>query len=211
MRRHVMRIILSLAIVAGSVVLNGCSSEPATTETKAVVKKGPVIPTGSILALTAYYEMYKIARTWAPDVQTASLTGSDAGGVKGAEGKYPMWTAVFVSASKQMAATYTYSTVEDGRTLRGFNNIGSKRWAGATQDAEPFANSDFHVDSDAAWKAASEKAKDWLAKNPDKEITAFALGQAARFPVPMWYILWGTRTSGYAAFVNATTGKIFGK
>ncbi|MDP9172125.1 MAG: hypothetical protein M3N54_16020 [Acidobacteriota bacterium] len=207
-----MRIILTSALAAGSLLLGGCSSDPAPAASKTpAVRKGPVIPTGPITALTAYYEMYKVARNWAPDVQTASLTGSDAGDVKGAEGKFPKWTAIFVSPSKQMSQTYTYSTVEEGSTLKGFNNEGSKRWAGASQAAEPFSNSDFSVDSDAAWKAASEKAKDWLAKNPGKEITAFALGHSSRFPVPMWYILWGTKASGYAAFVNASTGKIFGK
>jgi hypothetical protein len=197
--------------LAGVALLTGCSEAPKPEEAKAEVKKTPAIPTGPIPALTAYYEMYKVARGWSTDLEAASLTGSDAGGVKGGEGKYPMWTAVFVSPSKQMAQTYVYSTVEDGRTLKGLNNAGSMRWAGPTQDATPFANSDVSVDSDAAYTAAAEKAQDWLKKNPTKEITTFALGNSSKFPAPMWYIMWGNKTSGYAAYVNASTGKIFGK
>jgi hypothetical protein len=205
-----MRILLNCAVSAGLLLLVGCSSDPAPKE-ETKVKKGPVIPTGPISALTAYYEIYKIARNWAPDIETASLIGSDAGGVKGVEGRYPMWTAVFVSSSKQMAQSYTYSTVEDGRTLRGFNNAGSMRWAGPSRDAVPFPNSDVSVDSDAAWKTAAEKAQDWLKKNPTKEIATFALGHASRFPAPMWYIMWGNKASGYAVYINASTGKILGK
>jgi hypothetical protein len=85
------------------------------------------------------------------------------------------------------------------------------RWAGATQDAAPFSSSDISVDSDVAWSTAAEKAKDWLNRNRGKEITTFALGHSARFPAPVWYIMWGTKASGYAAYVNASTGKIFGK
>ena len=37
------------------------------------------------------------------------------------------------------------------------------------------------------------------------------LGKAARFPAPVWYIQWGTAKSGYAVYVNATTGEVISK
>jgi hypothetical protein len=202
---------LGSATIAGLLLLSGCSSDtPPPAETK-VEKKKPAVPTGPITGLTAYYEMYKVARTLAPDLQTASLTGNDVDGVKSEEGKYAMWTAVFVSASMRQATTFTYSTVEQGTTLKGVNNAGSAPWGGATQTATPFANSDFSVDSDAAYKTAAAKAGDWLPKNADKPITILALGNASTFPAPMWYIRWGTKTSGFAVYVNASTGTVFGK
>src|SRR5581483_70705 len=109
MRAMILRIakaVVAVGAIAGIVLMTGCSDSPKPAEAKAEVKKAPEIPTGPIPALTAYYAIYKVAHNWAPDMQTASLTGSDAGGVKGSEGKYPMWTAVFVSPSKQMAQTY---------------------------------------------------------------------------------------------------------
>ncbi len=113
-----------------------------------------------------------------------------------------------VRFSVQTAGDYfVYTTVEHNGLLRGINNTGSMRWAGPTQEATPFANSDFSVDSDAAYKAAAEKASAWLAKNPDKAVTTFALGQSVRVPSPVWYIMWGDKKSGYAAYVNAATGK----
>jgi hypothetical protein len=37
------------------------------------------------------------------------------------------------------------------------------------------------------------------------------LGNSARFPAPVWYIIWGTPKSGFAAYVNATTGALVTK
>jgi len=195
------------AALTGLVVLAGCD-DPKPAEKKAVVKK-PAIPEGPITALTAYYDVYKTARTLAPDIQTASIAGVNVDGVKSGEGKFVQWKIVFVSASKQEAYTYIYSTVEQGNILRGANSQGAMKWAGANQNAAPFANSDFSVDSDAAFKAAAEKASEWLAKNADKPITEFAMGNATSFPNPMWFVQWGDKKGGYQAYVNASTGKIF--
>jgi hypothetical protein len=200
------RKLLPLAALAAVLAFSGCDSPKP--EKKAEVKK-PAIPEGAITALTAYNEVWKVARTTAPDLQTASVSGVNVDSVKSGEGKFAQWKIVFVSASKQEAYTFLYSTVEQGNILRGLNNQGSMKWAGANQNATPFANSDFPVDSDAAYKAAAEKASQWLAKNPDKPVTEFALGNASSFPNPMWYVQWGDKKGGYLAYVNAATGKIF--
>jgi hypothetical protein len=200
---------VGVAVLATALSLTGCSDQPQPHDVNPEAAKKPSIPEGAIPALTAYYEIYKVARTLAPDLQTASITGNEVEGVKSEDGKYAQWTVVFVSASTQQAYTFLYSTVEKGPVLRGINNQGSMRWAGATQNAESFTNSDFSVDSPAAFKAASEKAKAWLAKNPDKPVTTFALGHSARFPAPMWVILWGTPKNGFATYVNASTGTVW--
>ena len=196
------------AVFAAVFVLAGCSSAPPPAEVKTETPKKPSIPDGPIPALTAYYEAFKIARQIAPDIQTASITGNEVDGVKSDQGKYAQWTIVFVSPSKRQATTFVYTTKEHGNLLKGINNTGSIKWAGATQDATPFSNGDFSTDSDAAYKAAAEKATAWLAKNADKPVTTFALGQSARLPAPMWYIMWGdNKKGGYAVYVNASTGK----
>ena len=199
------------AALAGILILAGCSDAPAPTEVKTEAPKKPAIPTGPIPALTAYYDTYKIARQIAPDIQVASITGNEVDGTPSDKGKYPQWTIVFVSASKKQATTFIYTTVEHAGLLRGINNQGSMAWGGPRQDAMPFGNSDFSIDSDAAYTAAatSDKAAAWLAKNAGKPVTAFALGHSAALPAPMWYIMWGDKkTGGYAAYVNAVTGKV---
>jgi hypothetical protein len=201
--------ILPAAALAGILIVTGCSDAPAPTEVKTEAPKKPATPTGPITALTAYYETYKIARQIAPDIQAASITGNEVDGVKSDQGKYAQWTIVFVSASKQQATTFIYTTVEHDRLLKGINNMSSVKWGGPTQEAMPFANSDFTVDSDAAYKAAAEKAGAWLTKNADKPVGTFALGQSARVVSPTWYIMWGDKKGGgFAAYVNAATGAV---
>ncbi len=208
-RSSLIRTFTTAAFTASLLLLAGCGEEPKHEEAKKVVKK-PAVPEGPISALTAYYEVFKVARTLAPDLQTASIAGKDVAGQKSGEGKYVQWAITFVSVSKQTAYQFVYSTIEEGNILKGINNQGSLRWGGASQNATPFTNQDFSIDSDAAFKAAAEKAGDWLKKN-DKPLTEFALGNSAKFPAPMWYVQWGTKTGGFAAFVNASTGKIYGK
>jgi hypothetical protein len=199
---------LASAAVLGLLLLSSCGDEPKPVETKKEEKKKPAVPEGNITGLTAYYEVYAAARKLAPDIQTASIEGVDVDGVKSEEGKYSQWKIVLVSASQQQAWTFIYSTVEKAPITRGINPQGNIKWAGARPDAMPYGNSDFSIDSDAAFKAAAEKAKDYLSKNP-KPISTFALGNATSFPAPMWYIQWGSKTGGgYAAFVNAQTGKV---
>ncbi len=209
-RTSLIRILGTASLSVSLLFLAGCGEEPKHEEAKKEAAKKPTVPEGPIPALTAYYEVYKLARSLAPDLQTASVTGKDVEGQKSGEGKFMQWEIVFVSASKQTAYTFLYSTIEQPNILKGINNQGTQRWGGASQAATPFANSDFSIDSDAAYKAAAEKAEEWLKKN-DKPITAFALGNATKFPSPMWYIQWGTKTGGYAAYINAATGKPFGK
>ena len=207
-----LKALVSASALAGILMLAGCSDSTPPPEAKTEAPKKPTVPTGPITALTAYYELYKIARQIAPDLQTASITGNDVEGVKSEEGKYAQWTVVFVSASKRQATTFIYTTAPTGNLLKGANNSGSHPWGGATRDATPFSNGDVSVDSDAAYKAAAERAADWLAKNKEKPVTVFALGQSAQLPAPMWYVMWGDKKAGgYAVYVNASTGKVFGK
>jgi hypothetical protein len=196
------------ALAAAVLLLTGCSDAPAPTVAKTEAPKKPAVPTGPISALTAYYDVYKVARQIAPDLQTASITGNEVAGVTSADGKYAQWTIVFVSASKRQATTFVYTTVEHDQLLKGMNNTGTVPWGGPTQSATPFANGDVSTDSDAAYTAAAAKGADWLAKNKDKPITIFALGQSASLPAPMWYVMWGdNKKGGYAVYVNAATGK----
>jgi hypothetical protein len=200
-----------IAAVAGVFLITGCANAPDPLESKASVKRLSDIPTGPISAFTAFYKMYEPARKWSSDIQAASVAALDAETIGSNDGKCSAWQAVFVSASKRQSQTYTYSTIELGTITKGLSGGKSTAWLGATPEARPFSNSEMSVDSDAAYKAAVEKASDWLKNNSAKPITTFALGDANRFPAPTWYILWGTKKGGYGVYVNASTGKVLGK
>ncbi|MDE3197855.1 MAG: hypothetical protein KGN84_16015 [Acidobacteriota bacterium] len=200
--------LVSAATLAGLLLLAGCSDSTPAPEAKKEEPKTPAAPEGAITAMTAFDPLFKVARQISPDVQTASITGNEVPGVKSEGGKYAQWTAIFVSAAKQTATTFVYTTVAHDNLLKGVNNTGAIKWAGPTRDATPFSNG-VATDSDAAYQAAAKKATEWMAKNPGKPVTTFALGQAASFPAPMWYIMWGdNKAGGYAVYVNSSTGEV---
>jgi hypothetical protein len=174
----------------------------------AEAKKEPARAPEAITAQRAFYEMYKPARAWATDLLALSVISGEVPNVRDEEGKAGLWTAIFVSPSRKEARRFTYAVVDCGEEFQqGVNVSNALAWGGATRTSKPFSNSEFVVDSDAAYKAAFEKAAGWLKKHPNQKAT-FRLGNASRFAAPVWYVMWGTNKNGYAALVNATTGAI---
>ena len=204
--------LLLSAAIAALIGLAACSSQPAATteaktDTKAAEKK-PEGPPEPVTAKTAFYAMYTPARAWAPDLLALSLVSGEVQGVKNADGKFGYWTAVFASPSLHQARTYTYAVAEQLPNIyKGVKAEGTENWAGPTQAQMTFQNSDFTIDSDAAYKIAADKAGNFLKEHPDKK-PAFTLGAASRFASPVWYIIWGDKSSGYAVYLSASTGTI---
>ena len=205
------KLLIAVTAVAAVVAMTACSEAPTPTEIKKAqveTKQETAKPSEPVAAQTAFYEMYKPARTWAPDLLVLSLISNEVPSMKSADGKFPMWTAVFVSPSRREARTFTYSVIDDGANIRkGVNVGGAEPWSGATAKSSPFQTTGFAVNSDAAYKAAYAKAEAWVKMHPGKKV-AFFLGSAARFPAPVWFIIWGDTKSGYGVYVNATTGSL---
>ena len=208
------KLLLAAGAVAAVVAMTACSEAPTPAEIKKAgveTKQEPAKLPEPVAAQTAFYEMYKPARNWAPDLLALSLISNEVPSMKSADGKFPMWTAVFVSPSLRQARTFTYSVVDDGATIhKGVGVGGAEPWSGATPKSSPFQTTGFVVNSDAAYKTAYAKAEVWVKKHPGKKV-AFSLGSAAQFPAPVWFIIWGDTKSGYAVYVNATTGIVIGK
>ena len=205
------KLLIAVTAVAAVVAMTACSEAPTPTEIKKAqveTKQETAKPSEPVAAQTAFYEMYKPARTWAPDLLVLSLISNEVPSMKSVDGKFPMWTAVFVSPSRREARTFTYSVIDDGANIRkGVNVGGAEPWSGATAKSSPFQTTGFAVNSDAAYKAAYAKAEAWVKMHPGKKV-AFSLGSAARFPAPVWFIIWGDTKSGYGVYVNATTGSL---
>lgn len=196
--------------------LVSCSSEPAKTtavKTETEAKKAPAGPLEPVLAKTAFYEMYTPAHAWAADLMPLSLKSGEISGVKNSQGKAGLWVAVFGSTSLNQARTYTYAVADQLPNItKGVKAEAPEPWRGPTTVAETFQTSDFMIDSDAAYKAAADKAAEWL-KDPANAAkpVSLTLGAAARFPSPVWYIVFGTEKAGYQVYVSATTGSIITK
>lgn len=202
----------TVAVAGAALMLAACSSAPqpaATTEAPATT--APAKPAGPVSGKTAFYEMYKPARTWATDIQALSLKSGELAGFKNEDGKAALWTAVFASPSQRQARQFTYAVATAGTVEKGVTADVPEAWSGATKAVMPFQNSDFAIDSDAAYKTAADKGAEWLKTNADKKCI-MELGNAARFSAPVWVAMWGdAKSGGYAQYVNATTGDLVTK
>ena len=200
------KLLATMTALIAVLLLAACSEAPRPAETKTEEAPKKEVPAAPVTAKTAFFEMYKPARAWASDFLVLSMDSNEVPGITSEGGKYGIWTAVFVSPSRHEARTFTYSVVDSGTAIhKGVDVSPAQSWSGATATSAPVQSMDFAVDSDAAYQTAYAKAASWVKQHPDKQV-AFTLGNASRFPTPVWYILWGTKSSGYSVLVSASTG-----
>lgn len=190
-----------------TLVLTACEAPKPSGEAKTEAA-ATAAPSGPVSGKTAFWEMYKSAHSWAADLEPLQLESKGVPGVKNEAGKAGMWSATFGSPSRREARVFTYSVISSPPDIFKGVTVGSPMtWTGPTPQALSFATSDFAVDSEAAYTAASAQAAVWEKSHPGKEVS-LTLGNAERFKGPVWYVLWGDKKSGYAVFVDAKTGTI---
>jgi hypothetical protein len=206
-----------LNLVVASVAMFLLLSCGPSTQTPTIVSASTPDPRSqaeaatAVTGKTAFFEMYKSAHTWSRDLLPLTLESRPMPGATSENGRAILWTAVFASPSRREARTFTYCAIaKPPEHYKGVTVGNSRPWGGPTNDALPFESSDFAVDSDAAFKAASAEAAPWLNKHPGKEVS-LALGNASKFKEPVWLLLWGDRKSGYAVYVSAKTGAVVKK
>jgi hypothetical protein len=193
-----------------ALLLAGCSKSASTsTGAQPAAAAAPAPAPAIITAKTAFWEMYKTAHAWASDAEPIRLTMKEVPGYKNEDGKAGMWEAVFGSPSLGSYRTFTYAIVDAPPSIsKGVTAELALPWGGATRDAMPINPDLINIDSDAAYTAAAADAADVLKKDPKLTITEFELGDTYKFDAPVWYILWGTRKAGYAAIIDASSGKL---
>lgn len=206
------RIYLHVAVFVAMLSLVSCSE---TSKDKATEKKPAAASTsaetaasGPVSGKTAFWQMYKSAHSWSADLVPLSLESKTIPGIKNDAGKAAMWSATFGSHTKREARTFTFAVAAHGSdVIKGVTVGRALPWNGPRQDALAIDTADLSVDSDAAFKAALAEASAWVSKHPDKEVSV-TLGNASRFPAPVWFVMWGDKKSGYAVYVNAKTGAV---
>jgi hypothetical protein len=192
--------LLSSALV---LLLTSCS------ETAPVAKKAPEKPE-PITGQSALFKMFQVARSWASDVQVLKLNTialSDVPDVP--RGKAAAWQASFTSASRSQLRSYTYSIIEaPGNLHKGVFAGQEEGWSGPRGTSEPFLMAAVKVDTDAAYQTAHGQSGDYDKKNPGMPIT-FLLEKIAKFPDPVWRVVWGESvgTSSFSVYVDASTGE----
>jgi hypothetical protein len=200
---------LNAALVGAVLVLTACSeaSKPAASETKSEPETKHAVETVEpVSAKTAFWQMYKPVHGWASDVAPLGMVSKEVPGIKNGEGKAGRWIASFASVRLGQVRVVSYSVFAAPPDISKGVDVGPPLPWAPTRNAMPFQISEFAVDSDAAYQTAFAKAKGWVKAHPGREAALTLGNNAARFQGPVWFVLWGTNKSGYAAYVNATTG-----
>ena len=196
------------AALAAILILTSCSDAPTKPSAAAEATKEPVKAAEASPAKPDYWKMYKPVREWSKDAQLLSMTNKVVPEMKGSGGKEAAWEAVFVSAAKREARKVVYSETDSGSDIRKGVTIGATMvWGGPTREFQPIMNSEFGIDSDAAFKTASARADSWLKAHPNEKMNML-LAKASHYHTPVWVLSWGDKKSGYVAVVNASTGEL---
>jgi len=82
-------------------------------------KPAAAAATGPVTGRTAYWEMYKMARQWAPDIVPLSLASKPVPGHKIEGGKAMAWAASFGSNAKKEVRGFTYSVIAAEGIVKG--------------------------------------------------------------------------------------------
>ncbi len=203
---------LKQCVVSAFVVLllAGCLEKTKTTVSDdSKTARAPAGPPEPVTAKTAFWLMYTPARHWSTDIVILRVTPKEVPGFKNEDGKAAMWEAMFASPSLHQYRVYSYSIASSPPDIFKGVSAGLRvPWNGVTRDVMPVDLTSFNVDSDAAYQAAAADGAAWLKKNPDKPLSALALGNTFRFQSPVWYLMWGDKKSGYVAYVDANSGKV---
>ena len=201
-----MKRILFTAILLAAIGLTGCSSSSPTAAKKAAPKE-PAKPVGG---QTAGFYMFQVARQWAQDVQLLSLENFNLDEVKPQPGLYGGWRATFVSPSKRMSKTFSYSVQESGTIKQGVSP-GSEQAYVAKTNVKPFYIQALKTDTPDALKTSLEDkdVKALAAKNPDEPIQFLLECTSQTNFEPAWRVIWGASVSQSigSAYVAADSGK----
>jgi hypothetical protein len=205
------RIALATALAAAILFVSGCSlpaNSPAG-DASTVKASEPTNTAAAVTAKTAYWEMYKSAYKWAPDLVLLKLVPKQVAEVQTGAGNVGIWEGTFGSPKKHECRVFTYSTTAHPPDIYAGVTVGNAMpWSGVSRDVMPIIISEIAIDSDAAYATATKDGAAWLKKNPDKKLTHFQLGNGYSFPAPVWYTMWGDEKNGYVAYINAINGSV---
>jgi hypothetical protein len=203
------RFLQNAAVAIGAAALlaiGGCSGGGEATKQ---APKQPAAPAEPVTGQTALFEIYKVARTWAPDLQILELKSMLLEDKKTEPGKAYAWTAVFYSPTKNVARTFVYSVEEISQTLHKGVRAGSdETYNPLTARTKPFLINAVKIDTPAALKTAMEKGKQYATAHANLPIIMI-LDRRPEFDDPAWRIVWGASlgVSNYSIYINASSGE----
>lgn len=193
-------------------LLAGCSSPPQPEPDKSQpAKVEPKKPeTQFETGRAAFQRMYVAARSWAPDVQPVRMESRP---VKQdpKDGKAAMWSATFVSASRQNIRTYTWSGIEGEE--QGVTPGNTDYYSPANASTRPFDLNFLKVDSTQALETAQKKGGEAiLKKDPETPLKYMLFFDPTKGRL-LWRVVYGGSVSDskLRILVNASSGEFVAK
>lgn len=201
--------LLPLALLA----LAACSSAPTGQK-----EAGPAKPAEPVSGQSAIFNMYQVARPWAPDAMLLKLESANISEVAPQPGKYGLWRAVFVSQSRRVKRDYTYAAADaEGGIIKGAR-AGMESMYLPNPQIHPLAIQEVKIDTPKALEAAMQEVekdksmKKVLADNKGLPIH-FLLEWTGSDVKPTWRVIFGPSISQskFSIFVDAYTGRFVKK
>ena len=190
-----------LALTPAALLLAACGPDAAE---KAAAEKA-ALPAEPVTGLHALYQVYGMARAWAPDVKILHLSSIDIAQVKPLPGKLGAWQAMFASEAKGQKRAYTSSVYDVSVTLRkGAFPDAASAWS---DDKRAMPIAAIHTDSDVAFQTAIKHGGEYAKKNPAMPISYY-LELDRNLNLPVWHVIWGQSagSSVFSVLVEATSG-----
>ena len=198
-----------LVLLLMAAMLAGCSSsnppaekKPETTQPTA---SAPQLETGR----SAFYEMIRRARTWAPDAKPFRLQSSATKDGPGTDGKAIVWSAWFASPSKGSVKPYTWSGGKgEGLPEKGVSFGPEDTFSPTNRSTQPFDLEYLKTDSDQAYKTAQEHGGEALEKKSPGTQIFYTLDFDPGAHELIWHVAYGDSPNDYKLklAVNASTG-----
>ena len=200
-------LLLTLPLIIGSLaLLVSCLDSSSPSEVKARKEKGGKKVAEPVSGQNAYYKMYGAAKAWAPDTQGYRCEPVRLTALADKDGRFPAWKCTFVSESKHMMKTYSYSVIEGEGLFKDVFGGHDESYSGPRGQNLPFPILALKIDTDAALKTAKDKSAEYMRKNPEMALTP-VLEKTKETGNAVWRIYWGNpATSNYSVLIDASTG-----
>jgi hypothetical protein len=201
-------------ITLALLIATGCGSEsqkpkPGTESSdKTLEEEKPAEPT-FVTGRSAFQKLYVSARTWAPDAQPVRLE-SRPHKLDPHDGRAGIWTATFVSASRQNLRSYIWSGITaDNAPEPGVSPGSMDVYSPSNASTRPFDLTFLKVDSGRAFVVAQKKGGAALMKKDPEQPIKYMLfwdPQKARL---LWRVVYGSSESNskLRILVNASDGE----
>lgn len=200
----------ALLVVAGLILLAGCSSQPTkTTEQSKPAAPAAPPPPELVTGRVAFQKLYVAAHGWAGDARPYRLASQTTKESNGHDGKSGVWRGSFASVMKRGIKPYIWSGIKaDDAPELGVTPGAEDTYNPSNTTTQVFDIGFLKVDSDKAYEVAQKHGGEKvLAKNAELPVF-YILDWQPRSNELIWHVIYGSDvdTAKLKIAVDASSG-----